>query len=142
MLVNKSPVEAVCFDPSEEYVATGSSNSVVTLWDLPNEKGQSLDLDRVREFVFLAGRTFDGHQTAVKTVQFHPSKGYYIVSGAIDASVKIWDARRKACIHTFTGRSSKATTYTTFSPDGKWITAGFANGEVEVKILHYFYKSV
>eukprot|EP00210_Caulerpa_lentillifera_P000489 g472.t1 len=117
LLVNKSPVEAVCFDPSDEYVATGSTNSVVTLWDLPNEK---------------AGRTFDGHHTAVKTVQFHPNKGYYIVSGAVDSSVKIWDVRRKSCVHTFNGKSSKAATRATYSPDGKWIAAGFANGEVEL----------
>lgn len=93
--------------------------------------------------VILVGRQFSGHQDRVTTVEYHPSKGYYIVSGAADSIVKVWDVRRKSCLHSFKG-NSKSVTQSSFSPDGKWICTGYADGEVKLwdirtrKLLHTF----
>ena len=79
----------------------------------------------------LVGRQFSGHQDRVTAVQYHPSKGYYLVSGSADSVVKIWDVRRKSCLLSFKGHN-KQVTQCSFSPDGKWICAGFGDGEVKL----------
>lgn len=65
------------------------------------------------------------------SVQYHPSKGYYILSGSADSVVKVWDVRRKSCLHSFKN-NGKHVTHSAFSPDGKWICAGYADGEIKL----------
>ena len=45
-------------------------------------------------------RQLAGHKAAVRSLDFHPY-GDFIVSGAVDHKVRMWDIRRKGCIFTY-----------------------------------------
>ncbi|CAD7704236.1 unnamed protein product, partial [Ostreobium quekettii] len=113
---HQGAVEAVAFDGSEEFVAAGSAGGSVKLWDV--EQGR-------------VNRSFTGHRTHIRTVEFHPRQGEVIASGAADTTVKVWDIRGKMCIHTFTGHV-KGVGSVAFSPDGKWLATGSEDGEIKL----------
>lgn len=66
------------------YVATGSRDKTVKLWD--TQSGQCL-------------RTFVGHDNWVRALIFHPS-GKYLLSASDDKTVKVWDLATGRCTKT------------------------------------------
>lgn len=60
----------------------------------------SLTLLLVRAVV----RTLTGHRSNCISVDFHPF-GEFFASGSLDTNLKIWDIRRKGCIHTYKGHT-------------------------------------
>ena len=45
-----------------------------------------------------------GHVAAVRCVHYN---GNYVVSGAYDYSVKVWDANSESCLHTLQGHTNR-----------------------------------
>ncbi|GAA5970483.1 hypothetical protein JCM11641_007322 [Rhodosporidiobolus odoratus] len=62
-------------------LATGSTDRLVSLWDLRTEATQNISL------------TLPGHTAPVSSVVAHPTSSLLLASGAYDGTVKIWDAR-------------------------------------------------
>jgi katanin p80 WD40 repeat-containing subunit B1 len=63
-------------------------------------------------------------------VEFHPF-GEFFASGSADTDLKIWDIRKKGCIHTYTGHS-RAIRDIKFTPDGRWVVTGGEDNVVKV----------
>lgn len=121
-----TPVECVAFD--EVLVLAGASNGVIKLWDLEEVK---------------MVRTLSGHRSNnCSAVEFHPF-GELFASGSVDTNLKIWDIRKKGCIHTYKGHTRGITTIK-FTPDGRWVVSGGFDNVVKVwdltagKLLHDF----
>jgi len=80
-------------------------------------------------------RTVAGHRSNCTSVEFHPF-GEFFASGSMDTNLKIWDNRKKGCIHTYKGHSQGISTIK-FTPDGRWVVSGGFDNVVKV-ILHTF----
>ena len=63
-------------------------------------------------------------------MDFHPF-GEFFASGSLDCNTKIWDIRRKGCIHTYKGHD-RGVSVTKFSPDGKWVLSGGQDGRIKL----------
>jgi WD40 repeat protein len=104
-------VRSVVFSPDGAYVASGSDDKTVRVWNFKTEKE--------------AAKPFEGHTSVVLSVHFSPD-GTRIVSGAGDNSILVWDAGITI------GKGAKpplkrhtdAVTCVDFSPDGTCIVSG------------------
>lgn len=79
-------------------------------------------------------RTLTGHRSNCISVDFHPF-GEFFASGSLDTNLKIWDIRRKGCIHTYKGHT-RGINSIKFSPDGRWVVSGGEDNIVKVRTLH------
>lgn len=101
---------SVAISPDGRYIATGSLDRVVRLWDA--------------ETSLLAG-SFEGHTDSVYSVAFSPD-GKTLASGSLDKTIKLWDVAAgggHGCRATLTGHQNFVLSVA-YSPDGKWIVSG------------------
>jgi len=75
-------------------------------------------------------RTLTGHRSNCISVDFHPF-GEFFASGSLDTNLKIWDIRRKECIHTYKGHT-RGVNAIRFTPDGRWVVSGGEDNVVKV----------
>ena len=75
-------------------------------------------------------RTLTGHRSNCTAVEFHPF-GEFFASGSSDTNLRIWDIRKKGCIHTYKGHTRGISTIK-FSPDGRWVVSGGLDNVVKV----------
>jgi WD40 repeat protein len=75
-------------------------------------------------------RTLTGHRSNCMSVDFHPF-GEFFASGSLDTNLKIWDIRRKGCIHTYKGHT-RGVNAIRFTPDGRWVVSGGEDSAVKV----------
>lgn len=75
-------------------------------------------------------RTLTGHRSNCTAVDFHPF-GEFFASGSLDTNLKIWDIRRKGCIHTYKGHT-RGVNALRFTPDGRWVVSGGEDNTVKV----------
>lgn len=67
-----------------------------------------------------------GHNDLIMICQFSPN-GKYLVSGANDGTVKLWEPETGKLLHTFLHSAHKLNSLT-FSPDGSFLTCDFEDG--------------
>ena len=108
-------VRSVSFSPDRKYIASGSADDTVKLWEV--DSGKEI-------------RTFTGHTDDVRSVSFSPD-GKYIASGSYDKTVKLWEVDSGKEIRTFSGRIGVVSSVS-FSPDGKYIASGSSDGTVKL----------
>ncbi|XP_078527593.1 katanin p80 WD40 repeat-containing subunit B1 isoform X2 [Lissotriton helveticus] len=101
-----TPVEALRFNVSEEWLAAGSQSGSLRLWDLKAAKSV---------------RPLPGHRANICSLDFHPFTEV-VASGSVDSGIKIWDIRRKGCIFRYKGHTQPVRCLR-FSPDGKWLAS-------------------
>ena len=81
---------------------------------------------------FLVVRTLTGHRSNCIAVDFHPF-GEFFASGSLDTNLKVWDIRKKGCIHTYKGHT-RGVTAIRFTPDGRWVVSGGEDSIVKVRV--------
>ena len=104
---HSSNVESVCWSPDGIYLASGSLDNTVIIWDA--ESGQRL-------------LTLKGHSGSVLSVSWSPD-GKYLASGSFENTVIIWDANSGEKLQTLEGHSSFVSSVC-WSPDGKFLASG------------------
>jgi len=55
----------------------------------------------------------------------------FFASGSLDTNLKIWDIRKKGCIHTYKGHT-RGVNVLRFTPDGRWVVSGGEDNIVKV----------
>lgn len=116
-------VNAVCIDPTNSLVLSGSSDKTARLWDI--KTGDCLHI-------------YTDSSDGIQTVCFDPN-GKYILTGSIGPSLKLWDRHTGVCLHTFPVESGINSAC--FSPDGSRVIAGTFSGCNLYHIPDFDYKA-
>ncbi len=112
-----SLVMSVSFSPDGKYIASGSWDHTIRIWELSSGK---------------CIQTLAGHKDKIWSVSFSPG-GKYLASGSLDKTVKIWDINSGNCVSTLTVNDEVASVC--FSPDGRYLVSGSDRGYID---LWYF----
>jgi len=109
-------VFSVAFSPDGRYLASGSWDKTIKLWEIPS--GNLL-------------KTMEGHKDDVFSVAFSPD-GRYLASGSWDESIKLWEIPSGQLVKTFKGHGSYVYDVA-FSPDGRYLASGSEDRTVKLR---------
>ena len=112
---HSSKVEAIAFSPDGRYLASGSADTTIKLWDA----GLGHEL-----------RTLSGHSGGVKAVVFSPD-GRLLASGGNDGKVRLWDISTGREMMALPGHASRINALA-FSPDGRTLASGGADNLIKL----------
>ncbi len=129
-------VDAVAFDKTGEFLATGCHDGKVRIWDVA--KGQMLKETAAHTMAPAAPGQQPG-PAPVYCVAWSPN-GKQVLSGSLDTNLKLWDAKSGALVKEFHGYKEKdfekghheGVFTATFSPDGKSIVSGGSDRSIKV----------
>lgn len=109
-----SQVNAVDIAPDGRWLATGSSDGTVRIWDVSTGQEQAV---------------FAGHRGRVYTVAVAPDGSWLAAGGARDRSIRIWDVATGALRATFPNRGVNVVAV---APDGSWLASGGLDRKVRI----------
>ncbi len=99
-------VNCVAISRDDRWIASGSDDNTVRLWDVVNRKLQY---------------TLQGHTDQVNSVAFSPDNRW-LASGSKDTTIQLWDRTSGKLQFTFNGANK--TQAIAFSPDGQCLVSG------------------
>ncbi|QRV86973.1 Vegetative incompatibility protein HET-E-1 [Ceratobasidium sp. AG-Ba] len=114
-------VRSVAYSPDGAYIASGSSDMTIRMWDA--HTGRQV------------GHPLTGHTSSVLSVAYSPD-GAYIASGSWDNTIRMWDVHTGQQVgHPLTGhtRSVRSVAY---SPDGAYIASGSEDKTIRMWDAH------
>lgn len=100
---------SVSFDANGQFIASGSLQGTLTLWNVTT--GQEVS-------------HFSAHTrlSTVHSITFSPN-GQFFATGSSDKTVKLWNTTTRDLVSTFTGHSEPVYSFA-FSPDGAVLASG------------------
>lgn len=148
---------SVAFSPGGNYLASGSADCTVRLWDA--HTGECLKVlaghqnwvmsvafspdgtqlvsgsaDRTMRIWEIASgecqRVLEGHDHGIWSVAF-AAAGNYLASGSADRTVRLWDAYTGECLKTFADHQQGVWSVA-FSPDGSQLASGSADQTIRL----------
>ncbi|KAK7246441.1 hypothetical protein RIF29_41309 [Crotalaria pallida] len=103
---HEDSVSSLAFSHDGQFLASGSLDGIVKLWDASGNLKGSLD----------------GPGGGIEWLRWHP-RGHILLAGSEDSTVWMWNADRAAFLNMFAGHASSVTCGD-FTPDGKIICTG------------------
>jgi WD40 repeat protein len=111
---HEAAVQAVTFSADAATIVSGGNDRSVRLWDIAAKKG---------------GAVLTGHNAVVEAVSCSP-KDELIASGDAEGRIRLWKQNGES-VANFESRSPRIRSLA-FSPDGRWLAAGGADGMVRL----------
>jgi WD40 repeat protein len=111
---HQSQINSVCFSPDGRFLATGSSDGTVKIWDW---RAATVEQDA-------------GHSEWIQTVAISPD-GKIFVTGSWDNTIAMWDSSNGQLIRLWRGHN-RSVLSVLFSPDGRLFAS--AGGEITTKL--------
>ncbi|KAG8768837.1 hypothetical protein FRC12_005332 [Ceratobasidium sp. 428] len=116
-----SEVNSVCYSPDGAYIASGSHDNTVRIWDARTGRP--------------VGQPLTGHTSSVLSVAYSPD-GACIASGSYDKTIRIWDAHTgKPVGQPLTGHTRWVQSVA-YSPDGAYIAFGSSDRTIRIWDAH------
>ncbi|KAG8705870.1 hypothetical protein FRC09_002715, partial [Ceratobasidium sp. 395] len=112
-----SRVTSIAVSSSGAYIASGSEDFLLRIWDLRNGK--------------LVLGPLGGHTAGVVSVAFSPDDAW-IASGSNDRTVRIWDARTGRTLAEPPKCGTSCVTSVAFSPCGDFVVSGSLDNTISV----------
>jgi WD40 repeat protein len=119
-----SMILSIAYSPDGQYLATGSINSKVQLWNVASRSLQTV---------------FEGHSNFIRSVCFSPN-GKILASASDDRTVRLWDieAKDSGCLANLSARHNELVMSVAFSPDGRTLASGSADQNGTVRLWNPF----
>jgi WD40 repeat protein len=108
-------VMALAFDTSGKFLASGSKDAIIRLWDTSTQQEMS---------------TFKGHTQSVRSVVFDAS-GKFLASGSKDATIRLWDTSTQQEMATFKGHTQSVRSVV-FDASGKFLASGSKDATIRL----------
>lgn len=112
---HSSRVNCAVFSPDASWVASGSADNTIRLWDVAS--GREL-------------RALVGHNNWIKSLALSRN-GEVLASGSNDQTVKLWHVASGHEIRTLSGHASSVDALV-FSPDDRWLISGGNDHTIKV----------
>ncbi|WP_176214713.1 caspase family protein [Reichenbachiella faecimaris] len=116
---HRAAVRTVAYSPDGQFLATGSRDSSIKLWQVTT--GREI-------------RTFLGHINPVNIVVFDPT-GKYLASGSSDQTIRIWEVATGQLVRTLEGHGKRVSSLN-FNSDGTQLVSGGWDRQVYVWDVH------
>lgn len=114
--VHQEPVYTLAFSPDGRWLATGSVNGNVRIWEIASNRE-----------LFKATNKIKAHTR----VLFSPD-GRFLAMGSLDCSVRLWQAKTGQEVTLASHTLDSGISSIAFSPDGSWLAAGSHDGTAGV----------
>ena len=105
------------FHPDGHIFGTGTSDSIIRIWDLEDQNNVA---------------NFEGHQGSITSLSFSEN-GYYLASAADDSLIKIWDLRKLKNIKTISLDERYEVRGLSFDPSGQYLA--MAGSDIQVFLV-------
>ena len=116
----KRPINALAFHPTENILAVGFDDGIVSLYDVTN------GLNRIRKINDLSG-----HSSGISSITFN-EQANYLATGSFDGSIQIWDYTNLNNLPLVLNDNQAQVWNITFSADGNYLFAGCENGNIKI----------
>lgn len=125
---SESKLTAGKFHPDGLYMATGSDDGTVLIWDMERQT---------------VAHQFDGHTAAVNDMSFSEN-GRYFATSSVDGVVKVWDLVKLSNLHSLAPEDGQKVNALAFDKSGQYLVVGGSVANVylvkkkTMQLLHSF----